>query len=237
MRALYLSALVAVGLSAAVPAMAADMPLKAPPPVVVYDWTGTYIGINGGGGWASSHEFNTAGVDSGFFRQSGALIGGTYGGNWQSGKIVAGFEGDYDWSRINGSINNPVCAANGTTTCFTNLRSFGTERVRFGYDFGGWMLYGTGGVIWGNIRTGVDTCGGAVQPACGSQNEPGWTAGVGLEWMFARNWSIKAEWLHYQFVTDTYFTPTGGTPISATERGDLVRGGLNWHFDAFSWIK
>ena len=43
-------------LGVAAPALAADMPVKAAPPVVapIYSWAGFYIGANGG--WGSSHK-------------------------------------------------------------------------------------------------------------------------------------------------------------------------------------
>jgi outer membrane immunogenic protein len=198
---------------------------------VTNDWTGLYVGVNGGYSWATTQQTDTTGVTSGIYRQRGGLVGGTYGGNWESGKIVAGFEGDFDAAWINGTVANPLCAGG---TCFTNLNSFGTERLRFGYDFGSLMAYATGGVIWGNLTAGQDGCSGPLKICGTSHADPGWTVGVGLEWMFAPNWSAKVEWLHYQFaaVVDLY---QPAVPVNlALERGDLVRAGINWHFNPFN---
>jgi len=42
---------------AATPVLAADMPLKAPPPVVsLYNWTGCYVGTTVGGKWGESNQ-------------------------------------------------------------------------------------------------------------------------------------------------------------------------------------
>src|SRR5262245_46523593 len=104
MRKLVIGMLLA---SAAVPAVAADLPLKAPARPVVYDWTGFYTGIHGGGGW--SHDsfcedpalftvrglgaFNICGING-----HGAVFGGHFGYNWQYGGWVAGVEVDADWT-------------------------------------------------------------------------------------------------------------------------------------------
>jgi outer membrane immunogenic protein len=87
-------------------ANAADLPPRyrpVPQAVVynpIYNWTGFYLGINGGGGWGRSQW---DGVDK--FDVSGGLIGGTIGYNWQFGQAVIGVEGDIDWSGIRGSTN------------------------------------------------------------------------------------------------------------------------------------
>ena len=74
------------------PAAAADLPVRYPTkaPVMVesmWNWSGFYLGVNGGYGWARSEHTDTAGVTSGTFDQNGGLIGGTLGYNWQNGGI------------------------------------------------------------------------------------------------------------------------------------------------------
>src|SRR5262249_17742057 len=84
------------------PAAAADLPRRYEPPIapvyvppIAYNWTGFYLGINGGGGWGHSN-WDSAGN----FSLTGGLIGGTVGYNWQQGPLVLGVEGDIDWSDI-----------------------------------------------------------------------------------------------------------------------------------------
>src|SRR5687767_3749173 len=86
-------------------AAAADLGRRYSPPITrapafssAYNWTGFYLGINGGGGWGRS---TWDGVHT--FDVSGALIGGTIGYNWQLGQFVVGVEGDIDWSGIEGT--------------------------------------------------------------------------------------------------------------------------------------
>src|SRR5674476_518064 len=112
-------------------ALAADMPVKGPvykaPPVVMYNCTGFYVGINGGYGWGRSNQIDTLGVPSGTFNQTGGLIGGTLGYNWQFNNVVVGLEGDLDWASVDGSI-----AGCFSGSCYTDMRGFGTVRPRVG---------------------------------------------------------------------------------------------------------
>src|SRR5438270_2188344 len=69
----------------AAPASAADLAArpytKAPVAMAsVYNWTGFYLGVVGGGAWE----------DSGSPRMQGGFVGGTAGYNWQTGNVVFG---------------------------------------------------------------------------------------------------------------------------------------------------
>jgi len=205
-------------------AFAADMPVKAPPMAPPPPtWTGTYIGINGGYGWATSNHTNvTTGLTSGDFDTNGGVAGVTYGGNWQAGHVVLGFETDFDWTDIKGI--GGVGAACGATGCFTDTKWLSTERMRAGWDFNGWLLYGTAGAAFADVKAGIVGSG-----PNGEKTRGGWTAGVGLETMFWRDWSAKIEYLHYDLGRDINSNP--GTPLSALDRGDIVRAGINYHFD------
>jgi outer membrane immunogenic protein len=216
-------------------ANAADMALKAAPPPAApaWNWSGFYIGIEGGGGWARSQQTDTLGVTSGRYNQSGGLVGGTIGYNWQSGNIVAGVEGDWSWAGINGSVTLPaLCGAGGGTTCFTNMRSFGTARARLGVTSGQFLFYVTGGAAGANIRSGQSPCGltfvGQIA-SCGTRNEWAPTIGVGIEAMLAQHWSAKVEYLYTSFGTHTFYTVA--IPVNVTENNvNIVRAGINYHF-------
>src|SRR4051794_32166345 len=87
-------------------AAAADIPRRverqvaAPVPYVdaAYNWTGFYVGINGGWGWGTGSLSGPP--PTGDMDGSGGLVGGTVGYNWQNGQIVWGVEADIDWSGI-----------------------------------------------------------------------------------------------------------------------------------------
>ena len=143
-----------LALVAAMPASAADlprgsMPYKAPAYVAQYNWTGFYLGINGGGAWGDS-DWNGFAVSN---SPSGGMIGGTAGYNWQGvgSPWVFGLEGDIDWTNIKDS------AACGALNCETKNNWLGTVRGRVGYAFDRFLPYFTGGVAFGDIeanRTG-----------------------------------------------------------------------------------
>src|ERR1700761_5552180 len=104
-------------LSSFLAANAADMsvPVKAPvaPAVQIYDWTGFYLGINGGYGWGSQDPLAvlTNRFDRSSFSMSGGLFGGTAGAQIQKGHVVLGVEGDIDWANLSGSgIMTPTIA-------------------------------------------------------------------------------------------------------------------------------
>ena len=120
-------ALAIATITATAPVRAADLPQPPPPmarapvfvPPPVYNWSGFYIGINGGWGFGTSNWTNSLTVpgSSGDFNLSGGVVGGTVGANWQFNQFVVGVEGDIDWSNINGSSSNGLCVTNGATSC------------------------------------------------------------------------------------------------------------------------
>jgi outer membrane immunogenic protein len=149
--ATILAGCLAVGVLATAPrADAADLSLaplyKAPPPEMVqaYNWTGFYLGLNGGGGWGDSHWEGIGRADL-----SGGQVGGTAGYNWQLGRTVLGLEGDVDWSHMQGSTACPTVGVGGS--CSTTETWLSTVRGRVGYTFGGVLPYVTGGLAVGNI--------------------------------------------------------------------------------------
>ena len=80
-------------------ALAADMAVKAPAPVAIYDWTGFYIGASAGWSIGNSNHIDAASGlgDAGGYNIRGGMVGGTLGYNWQVSNFVIGFEGDYSW--------------------------------------------------------------------------------------------------------------------------------------------
>src|SRR5471030_2296245 len=108
-----------LGLSA--PALAADLTpyIKAPAAVSpIYDWSGFYVGVYGGGGFGNHNLNNANGMGAPFanftvnYDSSGAIAGGEAGYNVQSGNIVVGVEADGFWSGIKGSDFNQFFAGN-----------------------------------------------------------------------------------------------------------------------------
>ena len=116
MKRVFLAGITALALATTMTAAnAADlahrqrMPTKAPAYEPAYNWTGFYVGINGGGAFGNSDLSNALGSTS--YDLSGGLAGGTVGYNWQAGRLVYGLEGDGDWSGLKGSTTSAPCAA------------------------------------------------------------------------------------------------------------------------------
>lgn len=215
-------------LFAAQSASAADLsvaPLyyKAPPSEFsqAYDWTGFYLGANGGGGWGHSWWRDAStGIDL-----LGGLVGGTAGYNQQLGKVVLGLEGDIDWAHLHGTGTSTLCP-NGCSTSDTWLS---TVRGRVGYAFDRFMPYVTGGLAIGDIR--ADTPGFAG----GSTTNTGWTVGGGIEFALPGNWTAKAEYLHVDLGDYNCGGACGGVPNDNVSMHDnIVRAGVNYRF---GWAK
>jgi outer membrane immunogenic protein len=225
MKRILLASIVALG-AASTAANAADLPrpqpvVKAPvaAPLTVYDWTGFYIGINGGGAWGRS-DFDGLTGTLDHFNTSGWLAGATAGYNLQYGHAVFGLEGDIDWTNINGSA---TCVG-GAATCQVQNDWLGTARGRLGYAFDRFLPFVTGGLAVGDIKANVPGF------ASASATNAGWTVGGGLEVALGANWTAKAEYLHVDLGSLNCDIACTGTPSNVDFTTNLVRGGVNFKF-------
>ena len=205
------------------PAHAADLPrqmvTKAPAyPTPYENWTGFYVGLNGGGGWGSSSWSTSASRD---FDVSGGLVGGTIGYNWQHGTWMFGLEGDLDWANISGTGTSFLCPAG----CSSENTWLGTARGRLGYAFDRWMPYITAGAAFGDVK--------ATHPgfAVATNTQLGWTIGGGVEYAVVRNWTAKVEYLHYDLGSFNCGVSCNGFASDNVKfNADAVRGGINFRF-------
>ena len=196
------------------------MPTKAPIYMApAYNWTGFYIGINGGGGWGKSDWSNAFGTANA--NLSGGLAGGTIGYNYQVGQAVLGVEGDIDWSNIKGNTTTGICAGG---TCETKNSWLSTARGRLGYAFDRWLPFVTGGVAFGDIK--------ATPVGFGSQTttKTGWTVGGGLEAAIAGPWTAKVEYLYVDLGKGDCGIAVCGVPTDVDFKANIVRAGLNYRF-------
>jgi outer membrane immunogenic protein len=194
--------LIALGMA---PASAADLAArpytKAPPPMVaaIYDWSGFYIGANGG--WGSSRkcwDFTTPAAvfvaAEGCHNATGGVAGGQIGYRWQSAAWVFGLEGQGDWANLRGSNQSIAFPA------FTNqskIDAFGLFTGQVGYAFNTVLLYVKGGGAVTADRFNVNTTvGNVLAGTTGDQTRWGGTIGAGLEYAFAPNWSAGVEYDH-----------------------------------------
>jgi outer membrane immunogenic protein len=220
----------------------------------VYDWGGGYIGINGGyasgqSEWGSD-PINPSGLSSaGNFHVNGGLVGATMGVSGQWGAGVFGVEGDFDWQGLSGTSSSSFCTSILTSStapalaaglsCKTASNWFGTFRARFGYAWDRVLLYGTAGGAGVNVQTSLNGLPAQTNP------EWGWTAGAGVEFAFAENWTFKVEYLFVDLVGNVncnhgyscgYDAPTtvalpavnSNSAVKLNE--NIVRVGVNFKF-------
>ena len=134
----------------AAPAPAADLYTKAPPPAApppppIYDWSGFYIGANGG--WGQSHNCldlvtDVFGTVTGCNDRSGGVVGGQIGYRWQTNQFVAGLEAQGDWADLSNtrvSVFDPFLS----TTLKTDAIGLFTGQV--GWAWNNSLLYFKGG--------------------------------------------------------------------------------------------
>jgi outer membrane immunogenic protein len=235
--------------------------------------TGFVEGIGPGSFAATSALGATGNIPLG--NNASFIGGGQIGYNWQFAPTwLAGLEADIQGVSHNGGngtlgTSHAVAATSGffpdtiktQITSSSSLDYFGTVRGRLGLVATPTvLLYGTGGLAYGGVKASTsisqsnNDCvnfSGCVQSSAAtagslSTTRAGWTAGAGLEWMFAQHWSAKAEYLYYDLGSVTFnngslaYTsgsfPTAGGPVVISSQsttkftGNIARVGVNYHF-------
>ena len=229
---LTISSLTVVALLGLAPSAMAGQP---------FNWTGFYIGAEGGGSWGHGDETflgdngdkdvnGIANPTHAFvapnnpdsrhaFDLSGGLIGGHVGYMDQMGGLVLGLDGAWDWSKISGTrVFDPN--ANPVNELDIDLNSLATINGRLGVANGHWLAYATGGIAFANENvTHSGPCGGGCAPVFsdeGSAWKTGWDAGAGIAFAVTDSIIIGAEYLHADF---------GSTDISLN---DAVHAGSDF---------
>jgi len=230
-------ALIAFAAPAAAADLAARTYTKAPPPMIatVYDWSGFYIGANGG--WGSSHncwDQVPGGIllgSDGCHDATGGVAGGQIGYRWQSGTWVFGLEAQGDWARLTGSTVSAIPGVSDNS----KVNAFGLFTGQVGYTWSNVLLYVKGGAaVVADKYDHTSTITGLVINS-GSETRWGGVAGAGLEYGFLPNWSVALEYDHlFMGTRDVVFTNVNGV---ATDRDrikqdvDLFTARLNYRFD------
>ena len=210
---------IAATLIATMAAQAADLPrpsYKAPEysAPAYANWSGFYVGINGGYGFGTSN-WDVPAIDT---APKGVLVGATLGYNYQTGVWLWGIEGDLDYSLMKGS------ATCGAGSCETKDSWLGTARARIGYaGWTNWLPYLTGGVAFGDI-TATSPVGNATK------TNIGYAFGAGLEYALWTNWSVKGEYLYVDLGKFDCGLSCGAATDNVSFKTNLVRLGVNYRF-------
>ena len=213
-------------------AFAADLTPRAravyaAPVAAVYNWTGCYVGGNGGGFWARRDDF-------GDHTASGGLGGVQAGCNYQMGQWVLGIQGDWDWMSASDDRPNLFFPF---FTDHSDTKSLASVTARGGYAWGRALFYVKGGGAWLQTDFSLQAPGAVFSV---SETRSGWTVGVGGEYAFL-NWLTGfVEYDHYGFHDKDgvafacgFACPIAGVgafPVGTRTDVDVVKAGLNLKF-------
>ena len=230
--------LVALGIAA--PASAADLAARpyraAPPPMIaaIYDWSGFYIGANGGGAWSHKCWDITnfrrpvvPGFREGCHDATGGVVGGQIGYRWQSAAWVFGLEAQGDWADLTGS-NVSLFVPRWTNN--SKIEALGLFTGQVGYAWNNVLWYVKGGAaVTDDKYSGTVTTPPFTGALFDSASETRWggVVGTGLEFGFAPNWSVAVEYDHLfmgnRAITSTSTGVLAGIPAGSIFRTDSIR--------------
>jgi len=237
---LVTASLIALGAPAVAADLAARPYTKAPAMIAaVYDWSGFYIGANGG--WGTSHNCWTntavAGVafapaSEGCHDADGGTVGGQIGYRWQAGSWVFGLEAQGNWADFQGS-NVSLLAAPAVNR--SKIDAFGLFTGQVGYAANNVLFYVKGGAaVTDNRYEGLFA--GTVLDRT-EQTRWGATVGAGVEYAFAPNWSFGVEYNHLFMGTENYnfrgvgaFAGINSRNDDVKQDADLVTARINYRF-------
>jgi outer membrane immunogenic protein len=238
-------------------------------PLPTFTWTGFYVGVNEGYSFGNSTKTNSFNDGEGFSGPvswdhaglSGFSGGGQFGYHYEfENNVVLGFEADFQGSTLNGGYptisrsytyddgeGGGYGAGSSSRGSQTSVNWWGTLRGRFGYAFGNFLPYVTGGFAYGRIentrtysaqgygyfddgegyysynRNRTSSYGGVV---------PGWTVGTGFEYALTQNVIFKLEYLYTDLANLNHVSSYDSDYSSSTKvTFSTVRAGLSWKFN------
>lgn len=212
--------------------LAALMLCVAPASAQDFDWTGFYLGVNGG--YGSGHMDIVTSSSVGYLDglnikldPTGAVMGVTAGVNVQMQNVVVGVEGDLDWAGLTGNAA-PLNFGGRDAILTGSIDQLATVRGRLGWATGNFLLFATAGVAAGHVN-GVVTnfpTDGRTSSANGMQY--GYVVGAGVEAAITDNLSVKAEYLYVDLGRAPYSLPP--LTANANPTASIARVGLNYGF-------
>jgi outer membrane immunogenic protein len=240
-----ITAIVCVGAASAADLAARPYTKAAPMMVAMYDWSGFYIGANGGYGSSRKCYDLTAlngggglapfAAPEGCHNATGGVAGGQVGYRWQSAAWVFGVEAQGDWANLTGSNSSLAFLplSNRST-----IKSFGLFTGQVGYSWNNALLYVKGGAAFANDKYNqIITATGQINDAA-SETRWGGAVGVGVEYGFTPNWSAALEYDHmFMGSHSNTFTglvaPVVGIPTrtdSIRQDVDMITARVNYRF-------
>lgn len=240
--------------------------LLAAAPAKAGDFKGAYVGLTiGGVSNTANASTTTVFSPTGYFAMnsipaiatagaqklspSGFTFGGQLGYNFQHHAFVLGLETDLGSMNMSAQKSTtaiyPCCPTTGfTVTQFVGTSYLFTLRPRVGFTAGPVLIYGTGGLAMTSVDYSAlftDTFATAHESADKTSTQTGWAAGAGVEFKVKKHLSLKGEYLHTDFGsqsnTATDLTAPAGTAWptnvfthTASLTGNVYRFGFNYRF-------
>jgi outer membrane immunogenic protein len=249
MKKLLLATVALIAMGIAAPASAADLaarPYYRAAPIAIpmlYDWSGFYIGANGGYGWSRQcidiTAFNNGPFDfaEGCKNAGGGIVGGQVGYRWQAGTWVFGLEAQGDWANLRNERESLLFPGN---TWKSNINALGLFTGQVGYAWNAALLYVKGGAAVANQRFDIFDTATGIGIAQAQRTRWGGVVGVGLEFGFAPNWTagIEYDYLFRSNESNTFLTPAlapGITSITANTSTDInmITGRISYKFGGY----
>lgn len=252
MRKIAVAAVTVAFMGVPVVAMAADLGGRgerfegsykdAPAPYA--KWEGAYLGAHIGGAWENVEVTNLDGYNAynGAGRtfdmnNTGVFGGGTLGYNFQRGNWLLGVEGDLGAMGLSGTQVQPG-SPDGDTKAHAAGGLYGDITGRLGFAADRTLFYAKGGIAF--LNAGVDVhddcdtgdCGGALNQSNKTDTYTGWTIGGGVEYLVSPNWSLKAEYQHFDFGTEQVKFDNASFRWDNNLSVDTVKVGVNYHLNS-----
>jgi len=229
----FLLATAATGAAAVAPgALAADLPARAPAPVVVppaASWAGFYVGLHAGVNWQQSHNkgeyasiFDLQRTDS-----TGFIGGGQIGYNWQNGNFVFGIEVDGSWLSNKASVR---AFEDDRYSASNRVRWLVTARPRFGLAVGNTMAYTTAGVAFAGMQNTAIFGSSQEVIISDKKTRVGWAVGGGVEHMWTQNFTIALEGLFVDLGQQTIIARRDDMTTRFSNQAVIARFKANYKF-------
>lgn len=231
-------AAVIAGVGGITSASAADV---SPGKTSLYD--GFYIGVTGGYGGGNAdvnaelrkdHRDRASDLvsEDGKADLQGGMIGGLVGYDYNVGNgFVIGALGDFSWSGLNGNADVEPARRGLSGSDYsvdTSVDWLATVRGRVGFEVGNALIYGTGGLAFGGVETGLNVSGdGSLGSVNGTQ--VGWTIGAGINYMATEHIMLGAEYLYVDLGKQSYdFGRSGSADVDVNM--NIIRATMSYKF-------
>ena len=222
-----------------------DAPIIAPLEGPV-NWSGLSIGGSVGGLWSKTRQVEAAfflnDIQTVYPHGAGVYAGGQIGADYQFNNFVVGVAGDAGWTNARGGRACSPSAGGYVYSCETNVDTLYMATARVGYALDRTLFYVKGGAAFADTReTQKSNFNGQPLFILNTNQFPnstvsalstGWTLGAGFEFAITKNWTAKAEYMHYELEGRSYAFPTTANQafLASQNKGDIVKVGVNYRF-------